>query len=220
MQYGYARVSGNEQETSLQLDAFRRAGVGNVVQEKRSAIKKRPMLEALLVSLEPGDELVVWKVDRVARSIRHLSALLDQVKDRGAGFRSLTEPFDTANPAGRMMVQMLGVIAEFEWCLIRERSIAGQIAAVERGVKLGRRRKLSAAQEAACYRKWAGGRYTMAALAADYGVDLSCIKRVIYRVERPDASCVALRLVPSCAGRGEATSVKAKHALQHRLRGE
>lgn len=90
---------------------------------------------------------------------------------------------------------MLGVIPEFEWSLIRERSMAGQRAAVERGVKLGRRRKLTQRQEAGCYRRWSSGRYTMTALARMYECDLSCIKRVIYRIERPHASCVALRMV-------------------------
>lgn len=194
MKYGYVRVSSNEQETTLQLDAFRRAGIERLVSEKRSARSQRPLLDSLLSALRQDDELVVWKVDRVARSIRHLSTILDTVQARGAAFRSLTEPFDTTTAAGRMMVQMLGVFAEFEWSLIRERSMAGQLAAVERGVKLGRRRKLTPEQEAACYTRWARGDTTMSSLASEYGCDLSCIKRVIYRVERPTASCVALRL--------------------------
>ena len=197
MKYGYARVSKDVQETALQLDAFARAGVVKVVWEKRGARKKRPVFQTLLESLQRGDELIVWKVDRVARSVRDLSAVLDTVQSKGAGFRSLTEPFDTTNAAGRMMVQILGVIAEFEWSMIRERSMAGQQAAVDRGVRLGRPRKLSPRQEASCYRRWKTGHYTMAALANLYGCDLSCIKRVIYRIERPTASCVALRLVPA-----------------------
>lgn len=192
MQYGYARVSSTEQDTALQLDAFARAGVSRIIQEKRSARRQRPLLEGLLSSLTTNDELVVYKVDRIARSIRDLGAILDHVQERGAAFRSLTEPFDTRIPAGRMMVQMLGVIAEFEWTLIRDRSIAGMYAAVERGARLGRKRSLSPEQEAEAYNAIQTGE-SMTSIARRYGVHLSSIKRARLRIEKPDSPAVARR---------------------------
>jgi len=196
LQYGYARVSSTDQDTALQVDAFARAGVTNIIQEKRSARRQRPLLDALLRDLTAADELVVYKVDRIARSIRDLSAILDHVQDRGAAFRSLTEPFDTRIPAGRMMVQMLGVIAEFEWTLIRDRSIAGMHAAVERGATLGRKRALTPAQEAAAYQAIQAGE-SMSSIARRYEVHLSSIKRARLRIEKPDSPAVARRF--ACA---------------------
>lgn len=192
MQYGYARVSSTEQETTLPLDALARAGVTHVSQEKRSARRTRPVLDALLAALVRGDELVVYKVDRIARSIRDLAAILELCQQRGVVFRSLTEPFDTRTPAGRMMVQLLGVVAEFEWHMIRERSMAGQRAAVERGVKLGRKRALTPQQERNVYRALKAGA-SMTALGRKYGVHLSSIKRAKLRIDKPQSPAVARR---------------------------
>lgn len=141
MRYGYARVSTTEQSTLLQLTALRRAGCKRIIQEKESAVKARPELEALLRRLQPGDEIVVYKLDRLARSLSHLLGILERLAQAGAGLRSVTEPIDTATPAGRMMIQILGVVAEFERTLIRERSIAGQVEAIRRGIVVGGRPK-------------------------------------------------------------------------------
>ncbi|MBB4842214.1 DNA invertase Pin-like site-specific DNA recombinase [Paucibacter oligotrophus] len=194
MEIGYARVSSTEQETTLQRDALRRAKVRQVVEEKRSSMVVRPALEAMLDGLQSGDVVVVYKVDRFARSLSDLLRILDRIERAGASFRSLTEPIDTANPAGRMMMHLLGAFAEFERSMIRQRCMAGQLAAWERGVKLGRRRVLTARQEKNCYRKWQTGKYTMTALAEQYGCHLSSIKRVILRVEKPESSAVAFRM--------------------------
>jgi DNA invertase Pin-like site-specific DNA recombinase len=190
---GYARVSSSEQETTLQRDALRRAKVRRIVEEKRSSLKSRPALEVLLDGLRPGDVVLVYKVDRFARSLADLLRILDRIERAGAGFRSLTEPIDTGSPAGRMMMHLLGAFAEFERSMIRERSMAGQGAAAARGVHCGRPRSLSSAVEAQVYRKWASGGYTMTELAASHGVHLSSIKRVILRRERPDSPAVARR---------------------------
>lgn len=141
--YGYARVSTVDQETELQRVALRRAGVACVVEEKRSGVAVRPLLEALLKRLRPGDVLVVYKVDRLARSLVDLLRILGYVELAGAAFRSLTEPIETGTPLGRLMLQLLGSFAEFERSVIRERCMAGRAAAVERGVKFGRPPKLS-----------------------------------------------------------------------------
>lgn len=138
MQYGYARVSTVQQDTALQREAFRRAGVTRVVEEKKSAGLSRPLLEGLLGKLKPGDVLVVYKIDRLARSLVDLLRILARLSDAGATFRSLTEPLETQTPVGRMMLQLLGAVAEFERAVIRERCEAGRRAARDRGVRFGR----------------------------------------------------------------------------------
>lgn len=141
MKYGYGRVSTNAQDTQLQQDAFKRAGIRTVVYEKWSSVGARPQLMALLAKLQPGDELVVWKLDRMGRSLQDLLGLLERILKAGAAFRSLTEPIDTGTAAGKLMFSILGAVAEFERSMIRERSIAGQVAAMRRGVVIGGRPK-------------------------------------------------------------------------------
>lgn len=135
---GYARVSTVEQDTALQLDAMSRAGVSIVFEEKRSGVAARPQLESALSSLVPGDVLVVYKVDRLARSLTDLLRIIDRVEASGSSFKSLTEPIDTSSPLGRMMLQILGSFAEFERSTIRQRCEAGREAARARGVRFGR----------------------------------------------------------------------------------
>ena len=186
--YGYARVSTTEQSTAAQLAAFAREGITEVVQEKRSAMTKRPELDTLLLRLQRGDELVVYKLDRLARSLIHLLKLLEKLDARGVQFRSLTEPVNTTTPAGRMFTQMMGAFAEFERALIRERCAAGVAAAKARGQVFGRARSLSTEAEAELVAAYLTGGYTMHALAHSYGVHLSSVKRAIYRVTKPGHS--------------------------------
>jgi DNA invertase Pin-like site-specific DNA recombinase len=186
--YGYARVSTTEQNTAAQMAAFERAGIVEVIQEKRSASIKRPALEQLLRDLQSGDVLVVYKIDRLARSLSQLLKLLDDLEARGVQFRSLTEPIDTTTPAGRMFAQMLGAFAEFERAVIRERCAAGFAEAKARGQKFGRERSLDKEQEAELVRQYLTGAYTMKGLAHNYGIHLSSVKRAIYRVTKPGHS--------------------------------
>jgi DNA invertase Pin-like site-specific DNA recombinase len=137
MEIGYARVSTLQQDTSLQRAAFERAGITIVIEEKKSGAGARPALERLLAELQPGDQLVVYKLDRLARSLVDLMRILARVEAAGATFRSLTEALETVTPVGRMLIQMLGAIAEFERALIRERCAAGRAEAVRRGVRFG-----------------------------------------------------------------------------------
>lgn len=148
MQYGYARVSTRHQETSLQLDALHAAGITNIHHEKASSVGNRPQLEALIAKLQPGDVLVFYKLDRVARSLRDLLGIIEQVEAAGACIRSLTEPLDTTTPMGSFVLQILGAVAQLERSIIRQRSIAGQVAAHKRGVKFGRPLALTPEQEA------------------------------------------------------------------------
>jgi DNA invertase Pin-like site-specific DNA recombinase len=149
MKIGYCRVSTDDQNPDLQLTALKRAGCRTIFTDKATgAHVKRPELERCLQTLNAGDVLVVWKLDRLGRSLRDLIGLLDDLKTRGVVFRSLTESIDTATPTGRAMWQMIGILAELERSLIQERTKAGRAAAVARGVKLGRKPKLSPHQVA------------------------------------------------------------------------
>jgi DNA invertase Pin-like site-specific DNA recombinase len=147
MKYGYARVSTGDPNLALQLTALKKAGCKTVFKDELSgATTKRPALLRCLKALEPGDTLTVWKLDRLGRSLRDLIAMLDDLNHRGIKFRSLTEAIDTETPTGRAMWQMIGVLAELERSLITERTRAGVMAALRRGVKFGRKPKLTAPQ--------------------------------------------------------------------------
>lgn len=141
MIYGYARVSTVEQDTRMQIDALRNAGATVIYSEKTSSVGQRPELQKLLVKIGKGDKLYVYKVDRVARSLKDLMLILEVLEHKEAKFQSLTEPIQTDSYLGKFMMQILGAVAELERNLIRERSIAGQVAAYRRGVKIGGRAK-------------------------------------------------------------------------------
>lgn len=140
MKLGYARVSTMEQDTGLQVAALASASVEVYFEDQRSGVVRRPELERLLSLIGAGDELVVYRVDRVARSLEGLLVVVRQVDSAGAVFRSLTEPFDTGSLSGKLMMQMLGAFAEFERGMIRERCAAGRAAALARGSRFGRKR--------------------------------------------------------------------------------
>lgn len=188
MIYGYARVSTSEQETTLQLDHLHRSGVEKVMQEKRSSVGQRPMLSLLLSMLRPGDVVKVYKIDRFARSLLDLLSILERIEKVGASFQSLTEPVDTSTGAGRMMMHMLGAFAEFERGIIRERSMAGQRAAMDRGVRVGRPRGLDADTEADIVNLYESGYYTLHSLSKVFDAHPSTIKRAVYRVKKPGHS--------------------------------
>ncbi len=144
---GYARVSTDEQNLDLQLKALTRDGCDKVFEERVSGIAlKRPRLDQALDSLVAGDVFVVWRLDRVGRTMPHLIETIRQIDQKGAGFRSLTESIDTTTATGRLYFHMSAALAEFERSLIIERTRAGMKAAKARGVVVGRRRALSPAQ--------------------------------------------------------------------------
>ncbi len=131
---GYARVSTGGQDLASQRAALAAAGCTEVVEETGSGGNAaRPALAALLDRLRPGDTLVVARIDRLARSLAHLLAVIGRLEARGIGFRSLGDPIDTAGPSGILVLQILGAVAEFERALIRERTLAGLAAARARG---------------------------------------------------------------------------------------
>ena len=139
MKYGYARVSTDDQNPALQLAALKKAGCRTVFKDEgiSGATTSCPALLRRLKKLEHGDTLIVWKLDRLGRSLRDLITMLDDLRARGVKFHSLTEAIDAATPTGRAMWQMIGVLAELERSLISERTRAGVKAAQRRGVKFG-----------------------------------------------------------------------------------
>lgn len=148
MKIGYARVSTDDQNLALQVDALKAAGCDLIHQDLgvSGATSKRDGLDKALAELSQGDMLVVWKLDRLGRSLSFLIGMLDDFKQRGVGFQSLTDGIDTGTAGGKLVFHIMGALAEFERALIQERTKAGLDAAKRRGVKLGRKRKLSAAQ--------------------------------------------------------------------------
>lgn len=148
MKYGYARVSTDDQNPDLQLAALKRAGCKKtfVDEGKSGATMSRPALQRCLKQLEHGDTLIVWKLDRLGRSVRDVVNTLHDLTDRGVQFQSLTEQIDTTQPLGKAMLHMVALLGELERGLIVERTKAGQQAARRRGVKFGAKPKLSAAQ--------------------------------------------------------------------------
>lgn len=183
MNVGYARVSTQDQDTALQLDALSKAGCGVVFEEKASGASRRGRRELALclASLKKGDVLVIYKIDRIARSLFDLLDILRSLEAVGATIRSITEPLDAGSPMGLFMLQMLGAVAQLERSMIRERSIAGQLAARERGRMPGRIRALSVADEALLVEDYLSGLHTYSGLGIKYGVSLSVAKRAVYR---------------------------------------
>jgi DNA invertase Pin-like site-specific DNA recombinase len=148
VKYGYARVSTDDQNADMQRTALKKAGCTKIFTDDglSGATINRPALLRCLKKLKTGDTLTVWKLDRLGRSLRDLITMLDSLRDRGIKFRSLTEAIDTTTPTGRAMWQMIGVLAELERSLISERTRAGVKAAKDRGVKFGRKPKLTRQQ--------------------------------------------------------------------------
>lgn len=181
MRYGYARVSTDEQRTHAQTDALEAAGCEVIFEEKRSGgTMARPLLHKMLDSLKPGDVVIVYKMDRIARSLRDLMDIQDRIHRAGADFKSLTEVIDTTSPAGRMIFQILGAFAEFERAIIRERTIVGLHAAMERGAKPGQPSKIPTAEIPKVVQLRENGE-TLTSIARRYDVHLSSVKRALDR---------------------------------------
>jgi DNA invertase Pin-like site-specific DNA recombinase len=147
MLIGYARVSTGEQNLDLQKDALKQAGCGEVYTDEMSGAKtERPGLQKALTFLREGDTLVVWRLDRLGRSLKDLVQNVEDLQKRGIGFRSLHESIDTTSSVGKFQFHVFSALAEFERDLIRDRTMAGLRAARERGRRGGRRRSLTPEQ--------------------------------------------------------------------------
>jgi DNA invertase Pin-like site-specific DNA recombinase len=145
---GYACVSTHDQIINLQRDALKAAGCARIFVDRgiNGSVKRRRGLDRAQACLKPGDTLVVWKLDRLGRSLAHLVQTIAELGERGVNFRSLSDPIDTANAGGRLVLHMMAALAEFERSLNSERTRAGLAAAKRRGRKLGRRPVLSPKQ--------------------------------------------------------------------------
>ncbi len=140
---GYARVSTREQNLDLQMDALKNAGCDTIFCEKTSGLAARVELDKALLFLRPGDVFVIWKLDRLGRSLRDLLSIVDSLRKSGVEFRSLKDGIDTASPVGRMQFGIFAALAEYEREIIVERTKAGLQAARERGRIGGRKKGLS-----------------------------------------------------------------------------
>src|SRR5215213_6599204 len=155
---GYARVSTNDQHPQLQVDALEQTGCYRVFTETASgACTDRPTLERVLDQLRPADTLVVWKLDRLGRSLRHLVDAVTGLAERGIGFRSLQEAIDTTTPGGKLVFHVFAALAEFERDLIRERTAAGLAAARARGRRGGRPSVMTAHKARVAQEMYASG---------------------------------------------------------------
>jgi DNA invertase Pin-like site-specific DNA recombinase len=181
MKIGYARVSTDDQTPALQLAALNKAGCKTIFKDEglSGATVNRPALRRCLKKLEPGDTLIVWKLDRLGRSLRDLITMLDDLKQRGVKFRSLTEAIDTDTPTGRAMWQMIGVLAELERSLISERTRAGLDAAKARGVKFGRKPKLSEEQIIHARKLIKAGKHSRADIARLFNIGRKTLYRAL-----------------------------------------
>ena len=178
---GYARVSkGDEQSNAAQAAALKKAGCRRVFEEAASGGRwDRPILHDMLRQLRDGDVVVVWKLDRLSRSLKDILHIMEKIAEAGAGFRSLTESIDTTTPAGRMMMQMVGSFAEFERAMIRERTSAGLAQARSEGRVGGRRRKLDVKQRREIAESVISGRKSGADMARLYAVSEPTVSRIV-----------------------------------------
>jgi DNA invertase Pin-like site-specific DNA recombinase len=180
MLIGYARVSTGEQDIAAQSAALNAAGCEVIFHEKASGGRwDRPELHKLLGELRKGDVIVVWKLDRLSRSLRDVLTIMDRVQEKKAGFRSLTEAIDTTTPAGRMMMQMVGAFAEFERAMLKERTHAGIEAARKEGRIGGRPPKLKAQQRLEIVKLVTKGKKTAADAARLFGVHPATVSRLL-----------------------------------------
>jgi len=185
MLFGYARVSTNDQDTAAQVAALKAANCEQIFREKASGGRwDRPELHQLLDRLRRGDVLVVWKLDRLSRSLRDVLMIMERLGEMKAGFRSLTEAIDTTTPAGRMMMQMVGAFAEFERAMLRERTKIGIDSARSKGRIGGRRPKLTQQQQAEIVKMVNRGERTAADLARLFNVHPATVSRILARNDK------------------------------------
>ena len=167
----------------MQLDALRGNGINRLFFESQSGVGARPELRKALISLQHGDVLCVWKIDRVARSLGDLLSILHQVKSAGAAIKSLTEPIDTSSPIGEFTFQILGAVAQLERSMIRERVIAGQVAARARGKTWGPKRAFTRSEARLVARMWREGWCEQLELAHMFEVSESTLRDSIHWAE-------------------------------------
>lgn len=176
MLIGYARVSTNEQNLNLQRDALKKAGCEKILTDQTTGKHlDREGLEKTLEILRVGDTLVVWRLDRLARSLKHLIELISHLEENKVGFKSITESIDTTTSGGKLVFHIFGALAEFERNLIRERTMAGLESARARGRKGGRPTKLSDKQREIALRLHKDGNHSVKEICEVVGVSKSTL---------------------------------------------
>ena len=179
MLIGYIRVSTNEQNTDLQRNALKSANCDLILEDKISGKSRdRPGLKKALRTLGRGDTLVVWKLDRLGRSMQHLVMLTEELRERGVNFRSLTDSIDTSTPMGRFFFHVMGALAEMERELIVERTRAGLTAAREKG-RIGGRRRLMTPEITERARRMLAQGATLLQVSLVIGVSVKTLYRYI-----------------------------------------
>lgn len=188
MNIGYARVSTGDQTLDLQLDALAKADCGRVFTETASGAKSdRPILKEAVEYLRSGDTLVVWRLDRLGRSLQHLISVVTELQNRGIGFRSLTEQIDTTTPGGKLVFHVFGALAEFERDLIRERTNAGLAAARARGRTGGRPKALADPKKRSLAQALYDGRQTdIATICQTLGISRATLYRYLKTQQSPE----------------------------------
>ncbi len=182
MKIGYARVSTDDQNLHLQLDALKAVGCERIFEDRVSGVsKRRPGLDKALAALDAGDVLVTWRLDRLGRSLQHLIELVAALKARGCGFQSLHDAIDTTSAGGTLIFNIMGSLAQFERELIIERTRAGMTAAKKRGQVLGRRKLLTGAQITHARASIDDGSQSVASMARLYGVSRTTLWRAVKR---------------------------------------
>ncbi len=180
---GYARVSTQDQNPEFQVDALEKAGCEQIFQEKFTGkLRERPELLQCLRTLRKGDVLVVWKLDRLARSLKDLVEIVQDLNDREVGFKSVTEAIDTTSSGGRLVFHIFGALAEFEHDLIRERTKAGLQAARARGRKGGRKPSMSDSDIRKAAAMLSDPQITKTEVAAHFGVTRTTLNASLKRI--------------------------------------
>ena len=185
MQIGYARVSTDDQNLDLQRDALQQAGCERVFEDTASGAKaERIGLVALMEILRAGDTVVIWRMDRLGRSLKDLIALVERLEAVGVGLRSLQEKIDTTCSGGRLVFHLFGALAEFERNLIRERTQAGLTAARARGRHGGRKKRLDPAKQKMALRLYHERQHTVEEICRMMGVGRSTLYNYLNEAER------------------------------------
>ncbi len=186
-------MSTTEQNVDLQVDELTAAGCWRVWTDHASGtLERRPELDEVLDRLAPGDTLVVWRLDRLGRSLRHLIDTVNALDERQVGFRSLRESIDTTTPGGRLVFHLFGALAQFEREIIRDRTVAGLTAARARGRVGGRPSKLSAEQRRQARRMYDARDLTVEQIAQVLGVSRTTIYRTLEQDGAATSSVLAL----------------------------
>lgn len=182
MKVGYARISTSDQSLDLQIDALKDAGCERIFHDIASGAKTaRPGLDEALDYMRPGDLLVVWRLDRLGRSLPHLIQTVNALEEHGIGFSSLQESIDTSTSGGKLIFHMFGALAEFERSLIRERTEAGLRAARARGRKGGRPRALDDKKTKLLYKLYDERQHSVSEICDMLGISKTALYRYLHR---------------------------------------